>query len=257
VSIALPATRVRAPDLDAAAARWQSLFRDRPSPHIALLVGGNSPHYRFTPELARQLGADVAALARASGGSVFATTSRRTTPAAARALEEALPGAAHVYRWSRGRNDENPYLGYLALADVLVVTGESASMLADACATGKPVYIYDLPWGVPGWRGLVPRMASGLSESILARANQRPKSRRGITRPQKGMELFFSKLLAKGLVMPTCDMGLLHEELEQRGMARRFDSVDPGAGSLTFEPRVPRELPDVAQRVRSILGAET
>ncbi len=257
LSIALPATRVRTPELDAAASRWQPLFRDRPGPHIAVLVGGNSPHYRFTPALARQLGADVTALALASGGSVFATTSRRTPQASARALEEALPGAAHVYRFSRGRNDENPFLGYLALADVLVVTGESASMLAEACATGKPVYIYDLPWGVPGWRGLVPRMASGLSETILARADRRPKSRRGITRPQKGLELLFSKLLARGLVVPTCDMGLLHAELEQRGMARRFDSLDPGADTLAFEPRVPRELPDVAQRVRSILGAGT
>ena len=50
---------------------------------------------------------------------------------------------AHVYRWKNGDQD-NPYYGYLALADQLVVTGESTSMLAEANATGKPLFIFDL-----------------------------------------------------------------------------------------------------------------
>ncbi len=33
---------------------------------------------------------------------------------------------------------DNPYTGYLALADIIVVTGESESMLSEAAATGKP-----------------------------------------------------------------------------------------------------------------------
>ena len=37
---------------------------------------------------------------------------------------------------------ENPYLGILALADILVVTGDSVSMCTEASATAKPVYIY-------------------------------------------------------------------------------------------------------------------
>ncbi|MEN8176871.1 MAG: ELM1/GtrOC1 family putative glycosyltransferase, partial [Pseudomonadota bacterium] len=39
---------------------------------------------------------------------------------------------------------ENPYLAYLALADRLVVTGESMSMLAEAVASGAPLYLFDL-----------------------------------------------------------------------------------------------------------------
>ena len=49
---------------------------------------------------------------------------------------------AHVFRWRSGAPD-NPYWGYLALADAFVVTGDSISMLAEACATGKPVFVFD------------------------------------------------------------------------------------------------------------------
>ena len=36
----------------------------------------------------------------------------------------------------------NPYRGYLALADGVVVTGDSVSMCSEVCATQAPVYIY-------------------------------------------------------------------------------------------------------------------
>ncbi len=39
---------------------------------------------------------------------------------------------------------ENPYIGYLALADAIVVTCDSVNMISEACATGKPVYIAEL-----------------------------------------------------------------------------------------------------------------
>jgi mitochondrial fission protein ELM1 len=35
----------------------------------------------------------------------------------------------------------------LALADVILVTGDSVNMITESCATGHPVYIYDLPGG--------------------------------------------------------------------------------------------------------------
>jgi len=43
-----------------------------------------------------------------------------------------------------GRN-ENPYLGLLSLADAIVVTSDSVSMISEACFTGKPVYVEVLP----------------------------------------------------------------------------------------------------------------
>ena len=41
----------------------------------------------------------------------------------------------------------NPYFGLLGLADAIVVTCESASMVSEAATTGKPVYVIDLDGG--------------------------------------------------------------------------------------------------------------
>jgi len=78
-----------------------------------------------------------------AGGSLLVTTSARTDPDAAGAVAGAL-SAPHVFhRWQAGAAD-NPYRAFLALADEIVVTGDSISMLAEATATGKPVFIFDL-----------------------------------------------------------------------------------------------------------------
>jgi mitochondrial fission protein ELM1 len=50
-----------------------------------------------------------------------------------------IPMPCSVFRW--GDTGENPYRGFLALADVIVVTGDSVSMCSEACATGKGVFI--------------------------------------------------------------------------------------------------------------------
>ena len=41
-------------------------------------------------------------------------------------------------------NGPNPYIGFLGLADTIVVTSDSINMISEACSTGKPVYIITL-----------------------------------------------------------------------------------------------------------------
>ena len=40
---------------------------------------------------------------------------------------------------------DNPYYGLLALADAIVVTEDSVSMVSEACATSAPVLLASLP----------------------------------------------------------------------------------------------------------------
>ena len=42
---------------------------------------------------------------------------------------------------------ENPYFAYLALADAVLVTADSISMISEAAATGKPVHVLGLDGG--------------------------------------------------------------------------------------------------------------
>src|SRR5262249_1170230 len=78
-----------------------------------------------------------------------------------------------IFDWA-ARGD-NPYLAFLGLADAIIVTGDSISMLAEACATGKPVHIFDLGEGHYGMRSpdvRVPRpefQASWLVSAVRAR----------------------------------------------------------------------------------------
>jgi len=115
-----------------------------PVPRIAVLLGGGNTSHRLDAETARGIARRASARARALGGSLMVTSSPRTSAAAMDAFEAALDAPATVYRW-RPRDPANPLTGYLATADRIIVTGESASMLAEACRTGKPVEVVGLP----------------------------------------------------------------------------------------------------------------
>ena len=72
------------------------------------------------------------------------TPSRRTGAENVATLKDGLRGhRAEIWDGT----GENPYFGFLAHADQIVVTCDSVSMVSEACATGKPVYVFDLPGG--------------------------------------------------------------------------------------------------------------
>jgi mitochondrial fission protein ELM1 len=137
----LPMHGVTGTRLAAAADEWRSRLAHLPRPWITLLVGGSSELFTLDAKTAARLAREASALARAAGGALLVTTSARTPAGAADALFAGIDVPAERFRWSPDA-PENPYLGYLALADAFVVTGDSISMLAEACAVGKPVHIF-------------------------------------------------------------------------------------------------------------------
>ena len=130
-----PLHRVTRDALAKAAEEWADRLGDAPAPRIAVLVGGTSGQYRLGPAEAAQLGAACAQLARACGGSLFATTSRRLGAAATEAFCAAIGEVHFLHRWTPD-DPSNPYLGLLAHADAFVITGDSESMLAEATSLG-------------------------------------------------------------------------------------------------------------------------
>jgi len=118
-----------------------------PSPRVAVLVGGRSRGFDVRAPHGRRMGQDLADLCARSGGSLLVTFSRRTPPAVAAALSEALSGVpAWVYRPGVD-SGPNPYFGFLARADHIVVTTESVTMASEAASTGTPVHLYPLGSG--------------------------------------------------------------------------------------------------------------
>ena len=130
--------RVTPARLAAARQQFAPSLESLPRPLVAVLVGGASRRHRFEPPDGVALGRALAAMAADAGAGLAVTASRRTPPASMAALTESL-GETPARIW-RG-DGENPYFGYLALADAIVVTGDSVSMTSEACATGKPVHV--------------------------------------------------------------------------------------------------------------------
>ena len=130
--------RVTPARLAAARQQFAPSLESLPRPLVAVLVGGASRRHRFEPTDGAALGRALAGMAADTGAGLAITASRRTAAASMTRLTQSLADTpARIWRG----DGENPYFGYLALADAIVVTGDSVSMTSEACATGKPVHV--------------------------------------------------------------------------------------------------------------------
>ncbi len=109
-------------------------------PRVAVLIGGTSKAYSMNERATHSLAAQL----RALNGQLMVTSSRRTGAKNEAILRRALPNS-YFYDGSGA----NPYFAMLAAADFILVTADSASMLSDACTSGKPTYMIPLEGGHP------------------------------------------------------------------------------------------------------------
>ena len=126
------------------AARLVPYVSRLPRPYIGVLLGGSNTAYRFDADAAGKLGRQLAHAAQAMGGSLLVTPSRRTGEANENVFKDAIRMVPNFF-WEG--NGFNPYFGILGLADFLMVTCDSVNMVSEALASGKPVYVADLPGG--------------------------------------------------------------------------------------------------------------
>lgn len=115
------------------------LIADLPRPYVMLSLGGKNAIYRYTPEVIERFETSITSLAT-QGVSFLVTPSRRTPSALIEAAKRAVKNAPHIV-WNG--DAPNPYADFLAQADMMIVTADSISMTSEACATGKPVYIFE------------------------------------------------------------------------------------------------------------------
>lgn len=210
--------RIDAVAIEEAAAVWRPRLSHLPRPWTALLVGGNSSAYELDAATATRLAHEASALARSHGGSLLVTTSPRTPPAAADALEAAIDAPSFVYKWRRGDSADNPYRGLLALADDFVVTIDSASLLVEAAQTGHPVAVFE--WTRKDGHG--PGQAAHAPSWWW----------------RKGLEL--------GLFKPARDFDASFAEMRARGLAHRLGEEPPR------ERRPLDDLERTVDRVRAL-----
>ena len=109
-----------------------------PGPRVAVILGGKNGVYSFTDADDDRFEQSLRSLG-ALGASFMITPSRRTHQRLIRAVDQATANGPRIL-WD-GTGD-NPYADFLAHADALIVTADSVNMCGEACATGKPVYVF-------------------------------------------------------------------------------------------------------------------
>ena len=133
---------VTAEKLNDGRAQWGPKFANLKRPLIGVILGGRNRSYRFTLERAAELINGLQRIRAATGAGIAITPSRRTEPDVVAFITEQFRQAPNTFVWDM--TGDNPYFGILGLADRLVVTSDSVSMISEALATGLPVETFDL-----------------------------------------------------------------------------------------------------------------
>ena len=152
---------------------FSDLVSPLPRPRTAVLIGGTAKAYRLGPDRAREMAEEIAAWVQDSGGSLMLTFSRRTPPDARAILTERLSRLPGVI-WDE--TGPNPYFAFLAAADAVMVTEDSANMPAEAAATGAPVHLLKMEGGQPRRRRFHADLeARGVLQPLRVGAGVRPQ----------------------------------------------------------------------------------
>ncbi len=245
MSLTLPIVRRQPADLAAAAAAWAPRLRHLPRPWTVLLVGGPSPPVRFDLADAEALMARAEAVMAQRGGTLLVASGPRTPAAVLQGLAAwPLPGKT-LFPFARG--DATSYPALLALADAFIATSDSASMLADACWTGRPVEIFDLP--------VIPAARRGLARWNLLRRLRDRRRRRGLAGADAdGLDRLYDAGIRRGWFDPGRDVPALVLRLREAGaawqaMGGRATGGDPGLAGL-----LAAELDAVLARIRGLMA---
>lgn len=167
-----------------------------PWPRIACLVGGPNGDYAYSEDDTARLADRIERMA-ADGAGLMVTTSRRTPPALVAKLKMALSRSNTLF-WSG--EGANPYPDFLASADAFIVTADSVSMLCEAAATGRPVYVFEPSGGGAKFQ----RFHAGLAAQ-------------GVTRPLPGQP---GEPLASWSYPPLQSAEVIAEEIRRRWQRR-------------------------------------
>ncbi|GMO61125.1 MAG: mitochondrial fission ELM1 family protein [Rickettsiales bacterium] len=113
--------------------KFEQKFANYKRPLVSFVIGGDTKDTKFAPEKMKAI-MDLKE-------TLLITTSRRTSDSCIKVLNENLKDN-YLYDWKKEEGKDNPYFAMLGTADFLIITGDSISMVAEACSTGKPVYVY-------------------------------------------------------------------------------------------------------------------
>lgn len=193
---------------------WRKRISDLPRPWIVTFIGGPSLQYHLTSQIISQFCAEINQVAQQTGGSLLITTSRRTQQDFINELQK-LTTPSYLHLWSP-KSDPNPYWAFIALADAVVVTGDSASMLVEGTLSSAPLYVFAPPH-VNNLEFLIRAKFSRLMERLCKIEQKYLNNRLG--RPFAYLQDLFNHWR---IIRYDRNMDWLHQALYKRGLAAPF-----------------------------------
>lgn len=114
---------------------------------VLVSIGGDSKNHTMTEQNVNLIEGAINRLAK---GRTFWITVSRRTPEHARVRFRRLAATINAVFWETElRDGPNPYVAFLSMCDVAMVTCESANMIADPAFFGKPVHLLKIDGGSP------------------------------------------------------------------------------------------------------------
>jgi len=199
VHLSMPLMRPDPQRIADAVANWSDRLADLPRPLTAVFVGGQTRPFRFDAAVAETLASELASVVARDGGSLFVSTSRRTSLDVANALRRGLPPETRLYAWGQDSPDANPYHALLGLADRFVVTQDSISMIVESVHMHRPVAIFALPRQPKALDRLIEPVTAALAPGHAIGDGLR---RLGVIGYGRDLEAFRQSLINSGLAVP-------------------------------------------------------
>lgn len=110
---------------------------------ISVFVGGDNNHYSFSKQETINLAEKIIKLKKNNSMcNFFILTSRRTSKEIKNILKLKLKGFAKICE----EDDKNAYIYSLKFSEFFIVSSDSTSMISECAFTGKPIYIFHLPF---------------------------------------------------------------------------------------------------------------
>ena len=110
---------------------------------VTCIIGGQNQHYNFNSKEAEDLCLKIKNLKKNNPQiKILILTSRRTDNSIKEVISKKLNSIAKL--WLGDGN--NPYLFALKYSSNFIVTSDSTSMISESTISGKPIYVYNLPF---------------------------------------------------------------------------------------------------------------
>ncbi|MEA3369195.1 MAG: ELM1/GtrOC1 family putative glycosyltransferase [Candidatus Ratteibacteria bacterium] len=123
----------------------ESKFSLKGDKFLGLLLGGENPHFFISENTLRKMIEEIKKICQAHGFMLLLTTSRRTPIHIEQQLKSNLKDFSNLQLFISPREESfNPTGGILGLSEVVIVTEDSISMIAEAAGSGKKVVVLQI-----------------------------------------------------------------------------------------------------------------